>query len=80
MGDKILSSTITFYNPKNLTKKITITPFLTNNNNIVTVTPDNIKGPVAIGPNINGVGLSISRSLAKKLDIDEGKLIYFQIK
>jgi hypothetical protein len=80
MGDKILSSTITFYNPKNLTKKITITPFLTNNNNIVTVTPDNIKGPVAIGPNINGVGLSISRSLAKKLNIDEGKLIYFQIK
>ena len=73
-GDKILQGTTTFFNPQN-NKQIVIKGFLTNE----TVTPQNIKGGIHKGPNVNGCGIALSKMLAKNLGINEGDVVYFNV-
>jgi hypothetical protein len=80
--DKILTAKTTFYNPinpNNPKNQIEITPYKNNINDNPTVTSTNIKGPINIGPNISGVGIAISQYIAKKLNINEGGVIYFTL-
>jgi hypothetical protein len=74
-GNHILSSTITFFNPKNLEKKVTIPGI----GNLNIITPANVSGPINIGPNITGYGVAISNQLAKKLDVGDDGVVYFQM-
>lgn len=74
-GNHILSSNITFFNPKNLEKKVNI-PGIGNQN---VITPAQVSGPINIGPNITGYGVAISNQLAKKLDVGDGDVVYFQM-
>jgi hypothetical protein len=74
-GNHILSSNITFFNPKNLEKKVNI-PAIGNQN---VITPAQVSGPINIGPNITGYGVAISNQLAKKLDVGDGDVVYFQM-
>lgn len=77
--DKILTAKTTFYNPNDVSNKIVITPYKNNVNDDPTVTSTDIKGPINIGPNINGVGIAVSQYIAKKLNINEGGVIYFTL-
>jgi hypothetical protein len=74
-GNHVLSSTITFFNPNNLQKTVTI-PGIGNQK---TIAPANVSGPINIGPNITGYGVAISNQLAKKLDVKDGDVVYFQM-
>lgn len=74
-GNHILSSTITFFNAKNLQKTVTIPGI----GNQTVITPAKVSGPINIGPNITGYGVAISKQLAKKLDVGDGDVVYFQM-
>jgi hypothetical protein len=74
-GNHILSSTITFFNPKKMEKTVTI-PGLGNQ---TLITPIDVKGPINIGPNVIGYGVALSNNLAKKLDVGDGDVVYFQM-
>ena len=72
-GDKIISGKTVFLNPKNnLTKEIE--PITDN-----TITPQNMRGPVHVGPNINGYGMAMSPELKKSLKLEDGDVVYFNI-
>ncbi len=74
-GDKILKAKTTFYNPKDLKTTVTIDGYT----NSDTVTPQNIKGGIHKGPNVNGYGIALSKELAKKLNINDGDVVYFTV-
>ena len=74
-GNHILSSTITFFNPKKMEKKVTITP-LTGES---VITALDVKGPINVGPNVTGYGVALSNELARKLDVSDGDVVYFQM-
>lgn len=74
-GNHILSSSITFFNPKKMEKTVTI-PGLGNE---TIITPIDVKGPINIGPNVTGYGVALSNQLAKKLDVGDGDVVYFQM-
>jgi len=74
-GNKILSSTITFYNPNDISNNVTINK-LTDN----IITPQNLKGPVFIGPKTDGYSIMLSSNLAKKLNLNEKDVVYFKMK
>ena len=69
----IIKSKIIFTNPNNK-KTLSIEPITE-----TTITPQNIHGPAFIGPNVNGYGIAISSNIAKKLDIKDGQVIYFEM-
>ena len=75
--DKILSSKTTFYNPKDLNKTVSIDPLITKKTPNPIITPSNVRGPITIGPAMSGVGISLSRSLARKIGVNEGDSVYF---
>ena len=74
-GNHILSSTITFFNPKKMEKTVTIPPSIGDN----FITAAEVKGPINIGPNVTGYGVALSNQLAKKLDVSDGDVVYFQM-
>jgi hypothetical protein len=74
-GNHILSSTITFFNPKKMEKTVTITPLIGE----TVITAADVKGPINIGPNVTGYGIALSNQLAKKLDVGDGDVVYFQM-
>jgi hypothetical protein len=69
----IIKGTTTFFNPNNK-KTVTIQPI-----NQPSITKSNIKGPINIGPKINGYGIGLSSSLMKKLGLFDGDVVYFNI-
>jgi hypothetical protein len=73
-GNHILSSKITFFNPKKMEKTVTIDRL-----NEAIITPLDVKGPINIGPNVNGYGIAISNQLANKLGVGDDDVIYFQM-
>ena len=79
-GDQVLKSTVTFFKPhatnKTVGKGITIEPWVAGN----LITPNNIRGPVIVGPNVNGYGITLSSELARKIGVGEGDVVYFQMK
>lgn len=79
IADKILSAKTTFYNLNNTIKTFTIEPIITEIMSSPTITPLNISGPITVGPTMSGVGISLSKSLARKLSVNEGDVIYFTI-
>jgi hypothetical protein len=74
-GNHILSSTVTFFNPKKMEKKVTITPLT----GIPVITALDVKGPINVGPNVTGYGVALSNELARKLDVSDGDVVYFQM-
>lgn len=79
-GDQVLKSTVTFFKPhvtnKTVSKGVSIEPWAVDN----LIKPDNIRGPVIVGPNINGYGITLSSELARKIGVGEGDVVYFQMK
>jgi hypothetical protein len=74
-GNHVLSSTITFFNPKKMEKKVTITPLT----GVPVITALDVKGPINVGPNVTGYGVALSNELARKLDVSDGDVVYFQM-
>jgi hypothetical protein len=74
-GNHILSSTIMFFNPKNMEKKVIIEPFT----DVPVVTALNVSGPINVGPNVTGYGVALSNELARKLGVSDGDVVYFQM-
>lgn len=86
LADKILSAKTTFYNPltynystNDFNNKITISPFITDLTPTPSITPSILRGPICSTIDINNVGISLSSSLARKLKIDEGNVVYFNL-
>lgn len=79
-GDQVLKSTVTFFKPhktnKTVSKGVSIEPWAVDN----LIKPDNIRGPVMVGPNVNGYGVALSSELARKIGVGEGDVVYFQMK
>lgn len=79
-GDQILKSTVTFFKPhktnKTISSGVSIEPWVEGN----TITPSTIRGPVQVGPNVNGYGVALSSELARKIGVGEGDVVYFQMK
>lgn len=79
-GDQVLKSTVTFFKPhktnKTVSQGVSIEPWVEGN----TISPNNIRGPVMVGPNINGYGVALSSELARKIGVGEGDVVYFQMK
>lgn len=73
--DKILTAKTTLFNPNNLNNKIDILPYKTNVNDNPLITNTNIRGPIYV----NDIGMGISQSIAKKLNINDGGVIYFTL-
>jgi hypothetical protein len=73
--DHILGSTITFFNPKKMEKKQLVTGAGPGS----VLTPFNVQGPINIGPNVNGYGIALSNELARKLDVGDDDVVYFQM-
>lgn len=66
----IASYSPTFYNP-NGDQMISVSPVLTANNS------GNIKGPVDVGPDVDGYGIALSPQLMKDLGLYDGDVVYF---
>jgi hypothetical protein len=79
-GDQVLKSTVTFFKPhktnKTVSQGVSIEPWVEGN----TISPNNIRGPVMVGPNVNGYGVALSSELARKIGVGEGDVVYFQMK
>ena len=79
-GDQVLKSTVTFFKPhatnKTVSKGVSIDPWQVGD----TINADNIRGPVIVGPNVNGYGVTLSSELARKIGVGEGDVVYFQMK
>ena len=79
-GDQVLKSTVTFFKPhptnKTVGNGVSIAPWSVGN----TINPNNIRGPVMVGPNVNGYGITLSSELARKIGVGEGDVVYFQMK
>jgi hypothetical protein len=74
-NDYIMSSNIIFFNPKDMKKTHTIQGTLAGS----TINASTVEGPINIGPNVAGYGVAISNQLAKKLDVGDGGVVYFQM-
>jgi hypothetical protein len=74
-SDHVMSSNITFFNPKNMKKTHTIEGTLAGS----VINANTVEGPINIGPNVTGYGIAISNQLAKKLDVKDGDVVYFQM-
>jgi hypothetical protein len=74
-GNYVRSSKVTFFNPKKMQKTVTIDGL----GGETIITPIDIKGPVNIGPNVTGYGVALSNELARKLDVSDGDVVYFQM-
>jgi hypothetical protein len=72
--EKIISGTTEFLNPKN-NKTTSIPPI-----ELSTITPNDIRGPINVGPNVNGYGIGMSTKLMRDLDLHENDVVYFRIK
>ena len=73
--DHVMSSNITFFNAKNLKKTHSIEGTLSGS----VINASTVEGPINIGPNVTGYGIAISNQLAKKLDVGDGDVVYFQM-
>jgi hypothetical protein len=76
-ADKIIKAKTLFLNPNKNNLKYQLQPLYqldrTNNKEL------EVKGPVNIGPNIQGSGIAMSDRLMKELGIFEGEVIYFKL-
>lgn len=72
-ADNIITQKTTFYNPiKNVT--VVVEPVTDSS-----ITPTNIKGAINVGPNKNGYGMGLSSELMKRLKLEDGDVVYFNI-
>jgi hypothetical protein len=72
-ANKIITASTYFLNPKN-NKKATADRI---GENVSTITQTNIKGPINVGPNIDGYGIALSQSLMEELGLYDGDVVYF---
>ena len=78
-GDQVLKSTITFFKPhptnNTVGNGVSIPPWKSDD----IINSKNIRGPVIVGPNVNGYGITLSSELARKIGVGEGDVVYFQM-
>ena len=65
-------ATTTFVNPKNLKNTIKIEPIGSN-----PITRSNVKGPINVGPKLDGYGIALSKKLMTDLGLYDGDVVYF---
>jgi hypothetical protein len=73
--EHVIKSNIKFFNPKNMNKTHEITGAGAGS----VLTPYNVQGPINVGPNVTGYGVALSNELARKLDVRDGDVVYFQM-
>ena len=47
--------------------------------NVETITQTNIKGPISVGPKIDGYGIALSQTLMIELGLSDGDVVYFNM-
>jgi hypothetical protein len=75
--NKIVSTNTIFRNPEN-GKLITVPPIRKATTGSLTMTVDNITGPISIGPSEDGYGVSLSKKLMRDLGLKDGDVVYFR--
>ena len=75
--NKIISTNTIFRNPEN-GKLITVPPIRKATTGSLTMTVDNITGPISIGPSEDGYGVALSKKLMRDLGLKDGDVVYFR--
>ena len=75
--NKIISTNTIFRNPEN-GKLITVPPIRKATTGSLTMTVDNITGPINVGPSVPGYGVALSKKLMIALGLKDGDVVYFR--
>ena len=75
--NKIISTNTIFRNPEN-GKLIPVPPIRKATTGSLTMTVDNITGPISIGPSEDGYGVALSKKLMRDLGLKDGDVVYFR--
>jgi hypothetical protein len=74
-ANTIIKASTYFLNPKN-NKNATADRI---GENVETITQTNIKGPISVGPKIDGYGIALSQTLMTELGLFDGDVVYFNM-
>jgi len=74
-ANTIIKASTYFLNPKN-NKNATADRI---GENVESITQTNIKGPISVGPKIDGYGIALSQTLMTELGLFDGDVVYFNM-